>query len=66
MIITARRHGEQLCWSELWTRFSARTVFWLASDLASFVNGVVLPVDGGWETFSLPNLTATAQARDAG
>src|SRR5258708_40362398 len=24
MIITAGRHGEQLCWSELWTRFSAR------------------------------------------
>ena len=25
MIITAGRQGEQLCWSELWTRFSART-----------------------------------------
>jgi len=36
----------------------AEAVFWLASDLASFVNGVVLPVDGGWEMFGLPNLTA--------
>lgn len=25
MIITAGRQAEQLCWSELWTRFSART-----------------------------------------
>ena len=26
MIITGRAPGEQLCWSELWMRFSARTV----------------------------------------
>jgi hypothetical protein len=26
MIITAGRQGEQLCWSELWTGFSARTM----------------------------------------
>jgi hypothetical protein len=25
MIITAGRHREQICWSELWARFSART-----------------------------------------
>ena len=25
MIITAGRQGEQLCWLEPWTRFSART-----------------------------------------
>jgi 3-oxoacyl-[acyl-carrier protein] reductase len=43
----------------------AEAVFWLASDLASFVNGVVLPVDGGWEMFGLPNLTA-APAQEAG
>jgi hypothetical protein len=29
MIITTGRQGEQLHWSELWTRFSARTI---ASD----------------------------------
>jgi hypothetical protein len=26
MIITAGQQGQQLCWPELWTRFSARTV----------------------------------------
>ena len=25
MIVTVRRLGEQLCWSEPWMRFSART-----------------------------------------
>ena len=25
-----------------------RVVLWLCSDAASFVNGVTLPVDGGW------------------
>jgi Tetratricopeptide repeat len=33
VIITAERRGEQLCWPEPWTRFSARTAN-LASDLA--------------------------------
>lgn len=26
----------------------ANTVAWLCSDDASFVNGVIVPVDGGW------------------
>lgn len=36
----------------------AEAVYWLASDLASFVTGVILPVDGGWEMFGLPNLAS--------
>jgi NAD(P)-dependent dehydrogenase (short-subunit alcohol dehydrogenase family) len=30
----------------------ARAVVWLASAAASFVTGVVLPVDGGFDAFS--------------
>jgi len=36
VIITARRQGEQLCWPEPWTRFSARTV----RDRGQFAVGV--------------------------
>ena len=30
----------------------AGAVIWLASDAASFVNGIVLPIDGGFSAFS--------------
>ena len=38
MIITAGRQGEQLCWSEPWTRFSARTGLFSSSVLPSAVS----------------------------
>ncbi|MDQ4421552.1 SDR family NAD(P)-dependent oxidoreductase [Sphingobium sp. DEHP117] len=34
----------------------ANAAFFLASDQASFINGVVLPVDGGWAAAALSNV----------
>jgi len=45
VIITAGRLGEQLCWSEPWTEFSARTVLRV---LAVTGLDTVVPVIPSW------------------
>jgi hypothetical protein len=46
VIITAGRQGEQLCWPEPWTRFSARTTAQAVLDLAA--PGARLVFSCGW------------------
>ena len=52
MIITAGRQGEQLCWSELWTRFSARTGDLAAEDRSLVPQDQDLHLLGGTATRS--------------
>ena len=47
MIITARPQGEQLCWSELWTRFSARTALSVMSEPLVGDHRARLPIPWG-------------------
>jgi NAD(P)-dependent dehydrogenase (short-subunit alcohol dehydrogenase family) len=44
----------------------AHAVAFLASDLANYITGVVLPVDGGWQAFGGPGDASSAKPRQAG
>jgi NAD(P)-dependent dehydrogenase (short-subunit alcohol dehydrogenase family) len=44
----------------------AHAVAFLASDLANYITGVVLPVDGGWQAFGGPGDASSSKPGQAG
>jgi hypothetical protein len=66
VIITAGRLGEQLCWSERWTRFWARTVSWVHEAGGRRDHKVVLVRAGSLRPLEPPEAYKTVPRRVRG